>query len=132
MKSFFATVIILISVTTYAQNLNDAVIVVNGGTVQTMDIKSKPKETEGSFYYNDDWYTGTIKLFSGEEIQAYPLKYDMKMNQIDIKVNESVKVISIGAIKEITWLKPDGKPEVLRNISLFNKIEGYGFLSRST
>ena len=129
MKSLIASVLVLIGLSSFAQNPNDAVIVVSGGGIRTMNIKSKPKETKGSYYYNDVWYTGTIKLFSGEEVQAYPLKYDMKMNQIDIKVNESVKIISIGAVKEIIWVNPTGQSEVLRNISMYKNIEGYGFLS---
>ncbi len=129
MKSLIASVLVLISFSSFAQNPNDAIIVVSGGGIRTMNIKSKPKETKGSYYYNDVWYTGTIKLFSGEEVQAYPLKYDMKMNQIDIKVNESVKIISIGAVKEIIWVNPTGQSEVLRNISMYKNIEGYGFFS---
>ena len=129
MKNLIASILVLISLSSFAQNPNDAVIVISGGSIRTMNIKSKPKETKGSYYYNDKWYTGTIKLFSGEEVQAYPLKYDMKMNQIDIKVNESVKVLSIGAVKEIIWVKPTGRSEVLRNISLYKNIEGYGFVS---
>lgn len=129
MKSIIASVIVLISLSSFAQNPNDAIIVFSGGSMRTMDIKSKPKETKGSYYYNDKWYNGTIKLFSGEEVQAYPLKYDMKMNQIDIKVNNTIKVISIGAVKEITWLKPNGKYEILKNLSIYKDLEGYGFLS---
>lgn len=129
MKIIIALAILLISFSSFAQNPNDAIIVITGGGIQTMNIKSKPKDTKGSYYYNDEWYTGTVKLFSGEEVQAYPLKYDMKMNQIDIKVNESVKVISIGAVKEIIWVKPTGQPEILRNVSLYKNFEGYGFLS---
>lgn len=129
MKKIITSVLILLSIYSYAQTGNDKVVVIKGGSIQTMSIQSKPKETKGSYYYNSEWYTGTIKMFSGEMIQSYPLKYDMKMNQIDIKVNESVKFISIGAVKEITWLKPNGQSEILRNLSTYKNLEGYGFLS---
>jgi len=129
MKSIISAVIILLGLNCFAQDSNDQVTVIKGGSIQTMSIQSKPKETKGSCYYNDEWYIGTIKLFSGEEIQSYPLKYDMKMNQIDIKVNETVKIVSIGAVKEITWIKPNGKAEVLKNIGTFKGFEGYGFFS---
>jgi hypothetical protein len=112
-----------------AQNPNDAIVVFSGGTMRTMNIQDKKSETEGSHYYNNDWYPGTVTLFSGEEIKDYPLKYDMKMNQVDIKVDELVKFISVGAVKEIKWKQSDGQVEILQNVSLYSDYKGIGFFS---
>jgi hypothetical protein len=114
----------------FAQNPNDALIVFSNGYIRTMNIQNKKTTTEGSYYYNDNWYIGKLELFSGEIINDYPLKLDLKFNQIDIKVNESVKIITAGAIKEIVWRNSLGSIEVLRNTSLYKDFKGSnGFFS---
>lgn len=129
MKQTIILIFLTLSINVFAQNPNDAIIVSSGGRAQIMNIQSKPKETKGSFYYNETWQKGTIKLFSGEEIKDYPLKYDMKMNRIDIKSNNSVKIISIGAIKEIIWIRSNGTIETLINTSLYKNTNEVGFFS---
>jgi hypothetical protein len=129
MKRLIVPFLVLASIHLFAQDSNNQVVVIKGGSIQNMTIKSKQAKTEGSCYYSENWFKGSIKLFSGEEIQSYPLKYDMKMNQIDIKVNNTVKVVSIGAVKEVIWMTDKGKSELLRNVSEYDGISGYGFFS---
>lgn len=129
MRKLIILLFIICSIQLSAQNQNDAIIVFNGGTSRIMNIQSKPPETKSSVYYNDNWYIGTIKLFSGEEIKDYPLKYDMKMNQIDIKVNETVKVVSIGAVEEIEWVKTNGQVESLINLSNLDNVNIHGLFT---
>jgi len=113
----------------FAQNPNDAVVIYSGGAMRTMNIQNKKTETEGSFYYNNDWYTGDIELFSGEIIKNYPLKYDMKMQQIDIKVEGGVKFVNAHTVKVISWVHSTGAVEVLKNVSNFKEFNGTGFFS---
>ena len=130
MKYIVTVILIIFSISAFAQNpANDAIVVFTGnGSIRTMDFKSKPKSIKGSYYYNDEWNNGTIKLFSGETIENYPLKYDLKMNQVDIKVNSSIKVLAIGTIKEIVWINKKGFTEILRNTSQY-KNNNIGFFS---
>ncbi len=114
----------------FAQNPNDAIIVFSGGALRSMNFQNKKTETEGSYYYSPDWNKGNIELFSGEIIQNYPLKYDMKMQQIDIKVEDEVKFVTVLAVKEISWVHPtSGDKEILKNVSNFKDYKGTGFFS---
>jgi len=128
-KISFIIISFMIFINVFAQNPNDAIIVFNsGGATTSIDLKSKPPETKGSYYYNNEWFTGTIKLFSGEEIRNYPLKYDMRLNQINIKTDLNVKIVSIGAVKEIIWLTNKGQNEKLVNcVTFVNKNNIIGF-----
>ncbi len=130
MKYRVTIILILFSISIFAQNgvPNDAIVVFTGnGSIRTSNFKSKPKSIEGSYYYNDQWNVGTIRLFSGERIENYPLKYDLKMNQIDIKVNNEIKTISIGLVKEIVWVDKKGIRDIFKNTSNFNTEVGIGF-----
>jgi len=122
MRKITFFIIFLSSTALFAQNPNTSIIVFHsGGYAETMDIKQKPPETKGSFYFNKNWYNGTIKLFSGEEIRNYPLKYDMKYNQINIKAKNDIKIISIGAVKEIDWTDDKGIEQKLINCAVYTK-----------
>lgn len=128
-KLFTISFLIIFYFSAFAQNPNDDLFVnTGGGGMRIKNIKAKPKATKGTYYYVKNWRVGTIKLFSGEVIENYPLKYDMKMNQIDIKVDEEIKALSIGSVKEIAWTKSNGDTELLKNARIYNKNE-HGLLS---
>jgi hypothetical protein len=130
MKKFLLSVFVTFNtVILFAQNPADAVYVFSGGVLRTMNVQNKKIETEGSCYYNDEWSRGDIELFSGEIIKDYPLKYDMKNKQIDILVNDEVKFVTLGAVKEIKWLLPNGNYEVMKNVSQYKDYSGSGFFS---
>ena len=103
MKKLFFILLAFFSTAAFSQNSNDAIVVFSGGVMRTMNIKSKPKETKGSVYYSDSWRTGNIYLFSGEIIKNYPLKYDLKKQEIEIQVDDDIKVIAVGAVKKVEW-----------------------------
>ena len=105
MKKLFFILLAFFSTAAFSQNSNDAIVVFSGGVMRTMNIKSKPKETKGSVYYSDSWRTGNIYLFSGEIIKNYPLKYDLKKQEIEIQVDDDIKVIAVGAVKKVEWFK---------------------------
>lgn len=99
------------------------------GASTTLHIQTKKLEEKGSYYYNDYWQTGEIILISGDVIKDYPFKYDIKKNIIEIKVDDIIKVLSIGRVKEIIWVDKKGKIEVLRNTMLYENYSGTGFFS---
>ena len=118
---------VFIITNSFSQVHNEKIVISNGnGGLRVQNIKNKKVSVSGSFYYSETWAVGIIKLFSGETIEGYPLKYDMKMNQIDIKVDNEIKAISIGAVKEVDWTKNNGQKETLANATLYNKnVEGF-------
>ena len=121
-------ILILMAFSSFSQNPNDALIVLSPGIANIKEIKPKPAKTKGSYYYNTNWSVGTVKFFSGDIIENYPLKYDMRMNQVDIKVDNQVKATSASAVKEIVWINEKGFTEILRNALLFSK-DQTGFFS---
>lgn len=115
--------LITISIQTFlfSQNPNDAIVTFSNGSLNYTNIKSKPPEYKGSVYIDDNWHTGRLKLFSGEEIRNYPLKSDLRLNEINIKVGDNIKVISFAAIKEFNWINSIGYEENFVNCSLYSK-----------
>ncbi len=131
MRHLFTFTLIIFSITIFAQTTphNNNLVYYASGGVSVTEIKSKPKEATGSFYYNKDWQKGSLILFSGEEIKDFNLNYDMRMRQIDIKVDDEIKTISIGAVKQIIWITNTGEIEIMKNSSLFKKTNEVGFYS---
>ena len=131
MRKTLLLLFVLLGMNLFAQNPNDAIAVFSGGggTMRMMEIKAKPEKTKGSIYYNKLWRTGNIYLFSGEEIKNYPLKYDLKSLRYEINVDNSIKIISIGAIKKVEWFIPEtGGKEIFVNTSSYDDIDGYGMI----
>lgn len=120
--------IITFGIDTFAQKV-DVYSYSGSGSATTLQVQTKKSETKGSFYYNDIWRAGEIILISGDIIKDYPLKYDIRKNIIDLKVENIVKVLSIGRIKEINWIDEKGSKEILRNTMLYENYSGIGFFS---
>ncbi|MCF6366493.1 MAG: hypothetical protein L3J35_09870 [Bacteroidales bacterium] len=107
----------------------DVFVYSGSGASKTLQIQTKKTETKGSFYYNDNWKPGEIYLITGEVIKDYPLKYDLRKNIIEIKVENIVKVLSVGRVKEIHWIDDFGNKEILRNAMLYENYNGTGLFS---
>lgn len=133
MKNIILISVLFSGLNIFAQNPNDAIIrFTGGGTAVVQDFKSEQECNliKGSFYYNDDWNNGNLILINDKTINGYPLKYDLSHNNIQIKTPDDIKIISIGAVKEVTWLTKNGTIEILKNCSLFkNSKEKIGFYS---
>ncbi len=68
--------------------------------------KKPPATVKGDYYLNDDWYTGTITLKTGQTIKAYPLKYDIENDFIEIKTKEEIKILKGERITSYQWYNP--------------------------
>lgn len=100
MKKLFSILLIILSFGAFSQN---EIMVYSNGGMRKMNIKSKSKKAKASVHYSNEWQTGSIYLFSGEEIKNYPLKYDLRMEVIEIKLATDIKVIATAAIKKVEW-----------------------------
>ncbi len=122
MKKIIFALFCIISIHVSAQvsgNAGSIVVFSSGGAMSFMEVKSKPSTTVGSVYYNDEWNYGDIYLFSGESIQNYWLKYDLKNQKIEIKVDTSIKVINIAAVKQIEWFDKSHSKKIFINCAEF-------------
>jgi len=70
-----------------------------------MTLKEKKVESvvEGNPYIEDHWNTGTMVLNGGLEIKAYPLKYDLQNNRMEIKTQKQIKLCPLERIDRFTW-----------------------------
>ncbi|MTI32197.1 hypothetical protein [Xanthovirga aplysinae] len=85
------------------------------------EIKEKTPDTKGTVYLYDTYMTGSIQLVNGQSIPEHLLKYDIKRQEIDILVNNKVKVVPVKMVKSIEWQNPlELKKEVFLNCKEFN------------
>jgi len=130
MKKISVIIISLIFFTNvFAQNPNDAIVMFSSGTVRIKDFKPVKKSDiiKGSYYYNDNWYKGSLLLIDNKILKGYPLKYDLRHNSILIKTDDGLRETSIGTVKEIQWENNKNTIEVLKNCFLFNNSKDIGF-----
>ena len=57
---------------------------------------------EDKLHLYDDWRTGDIFFKSGIIIRAYPIRYDLRYNLLEIEVNDEIFVQTISRIEHFT------------------------------
>lgn len=75
----------------------------SGEALNVFDLRDK-KGTEGSFYWNEEWVDGSIKLVNGKTITDMPLKYDILSNTLEIKIRRDIKVLPGELIEEFVLI----------------------------
>ena len=87
---------------------------IGGNETRGMDMNTYPygtiaeigfisSKTIGSYYLNDNWLIGSIKLTSGEDISDYPLKLDLENNYVEIKTDKGIKILQGRRVKNFSW-----------------------------
>ncbi|RAV99912.1 hypothetical protein [Pseudochryseolinea flava] len=66
-----------------------------------------PLAREGNYYLFDEWSTGTIYLES-VKIENHYFKYDIKLNQMEIKLGNEVKVLDGRRVKQFDLVTAEG------------------------
>ena len=59
---------------------------------------------EDKYYLYDDWRTGDVFFKSGIVVRAYPIRYDLRYNLLEIDVNGEIFVQTISQIDHFTLL----------------------------
>lgn len=72
------------------------------------EIKLPPPKTLGTYFWDDDWHTGTITLYTGKKIENLPLRYDLEHNQIEVQVGNEVKICGNKLAKQFFWIETPG------------------------
>lgn len=76
-------------------------------------IPLAPGKVVGDTYLSEDWKTGTMLLYEDDKmIERFPIRYDIKTNEIEIKVNNGVKAMDGKKIKSFTWIDGPDRPPV--------------------
>jgi len=78
-----------------------------------LGIPMAPGKVVGDTYLSEEWKTGTVLLYDNDKmIERYPLRYDIKVDEIEIKASNGIKVLSGKNVKSFTWVEMPGLPPV--------------------
>ncbi|QHT69304.1 hypothetical protein GXP67_23025 [Rhodocytophaga rosea] len=100
---FFGTQLLL-GIHAVAQSMPGKSIYLGSNATGRIDeIPYETPETKGSTYLSDNWYIGTIYLSNNKIIENYPLKYEVAKRQIEIKVDNKVKVLQSDGVSRFEW-----------------------------
>jgi hypothetical protein len=80
------------------------------GTPYEIIINFKTKETgyNESYYLDDQWHNGSFTLASDITIHNYPIKYDLRNNNLEIQVEGEIKILNLYNMKEFSWVDNAG------------------------
>ena len=58
----------------------------------------------GDTYLNTEWRKSVILLYEGNKLlEGYPIRYDIKIDELDVKTASGVKVLSGKNVKSFVW-----------------------------
>ena len=105
---FFAPIILTITTSVSGQiiyppgyiNMNTQA----GGLVVPINNYSNKSEDQREDYVSDRWNQGSIVLLTGDTIQNYPLMYNLLTRNVEVKTEQTVKVVPIDDVKQFYWL----------------------------
>lgn len=75
-----------------------------GGVIQ--EIKPPVREIQGSTYLDDQWMPGKIEFKNGNVLEDILLRYDISMDQIEVKIDGVLKGVSGKNAKSFTIFNP--------------------------
>ncbi len=88
-----------------------------GGGVYGIYTEVSPgSKVVGSPYMDEEWRPATITLYEiDEQLLAYPIRYNIYSNVIEIKVNSEVKGLEGNRVKEFSFIEVNGLTKTYRN-----------------
>jgi len=72
------------------------------GALKMNSLPVKKGETEGTFYYNQDWLAGSLQLTNNEYIENVPIKLNLLDKTIEIETETEIKVVQLYRVKNFT------------------------------
>ena len=61
----------------------------SGEAIDVYDLRSQ--EVEGSLYWNEAWAKGTVKLANGGKVDAFPMRFDLMGQGLEIHLGSETK-----------------------------------------
>jgi hypothetical protein len=74
------------------------------GTQSSIDQIAPDSKVVGTPYLHDDWNTGTIVISDGQQLENYPLRFDIRLNLFEIKTDPDIKGLPGKKVKEFSLL----------------------------
>ena len=63
-----------------------------------------PGGVKGSTYLDKKWNLATTLLFKSEKLpEGYPVKYELKENELEVKASNGIKILDTKNIKSLVW-----------------------------
>jgi len=81
---------------------NSMLFQAGSGTLEMNELPAKKGETKGTFYYNENWLTGSLKLTTDETIADVPMKLNLLDKTIEIQTKDEIKVVNLYRVKNFT------------------------------
>lgn len=76
----------------------------SGSTHKVTEIPLQKGETQGSVYLEKDWYHGSLEMGGGKVVLDYPLKYNLKSGELEIKATwDSIRIVHFSQVERFTW-----------------------------
>ena len=124
MKKLFVLILMFSIISSFAQNeVNTNTISSNysAGTSANIitEIPFQKGETKGSVYVAEDWYSGSMELTDDRIIANYPLKYNIRTNEIEINTEEGIRIVNSSMIKDFAWMNTTKGVEIFENCKTY-------------
>ena len=126
MKKLFVLILMFSIISSFAQSdVQKDVILSNysaGSSANVItEIPFQKGETTGSIYIAEDWYSGSLELIDGRVVANYPLKYNIRNNEIEINTEEGVRIVNYSMIKDFAWMNTTKGVELFQNCDSYTK-----------
>ena len=82
-----------------------------------INFDNKSGDDNDSYYIDEQWHEGNFHLVTDHEFENYPLKYDVKNNILEIKIDKEIKVLELYKVKEFSWTDISGSEQRFINLN---------------
>lgn len=97
--------LILVSQALGQANMHPAFLEVNPTAMGFIrETKYRPTGIKGTVYYEEQWQIGNILLDNQQKIENVPLRYDLRKNEIEALLKDTVRLMRNEKIREFEWL----------------------------
>ncbi len=106
----FIFILSLSFISVYGQNQEQGALTTNfvstqqGAMLRVTEIPLQKREVQGSVYLETDWYHGSLEMEGGKVVLDYPLKYNLKSGELEIKASwDSIRIVHFSKVERFTW-----------------------------
>lgn len=129
MKSLFLSLSLLLSfaLSGFAQRSDPFTMqlqnLYSGESIDVYDLRSQKQE--GTLYWNPEWAKGTVKLKNGGKVDAFPMRFDLMGQGLEIFLGSETKLLPGSMIEEFYLEGPLGGLHHFVNLSPYFGFQGF-------